>query len=590
MTRPSHRAAAVAGLALLAAGACRSGTPPPDRDGAWADEGPAPVEGAGPAADTSAGAPFRSALSRAGRWHVAWRPIRGEVPVNEPFELEVLVTRSDESRLPVEGAEVFAVATMPSHGHGMLREPRSVELGEGRYEVRGMLFHMSGEWELSIDVVKDGVAEGADFALRLARPFDESERAAILALSPLPPPPQDPTNAVHDDPAAARLGQALFFDPRFSKDGRTSCATCHDPGQSWTDGRELAQGATELRRNTPALWNLAWQRWFFWDGRADTLWNQALDPLEHPLEHAGSRLQYARIVHGDADLCAAYEAIFGPLEAFGDPERFPSHARPVPESHEHPLGALPPEEPRHTHLGGSGFLHPHQRAWDRMSAADQEAATRVFVNLGKCLAAFQRKIVSSRSPFDRFVEGLREDDAKERAALSDAARRGLRLFLGKARCHLCHSGPEFTDKEFHDTGVPPSPRVAAADAGRREGLLIVASNPFNGASRWSDDPGAGERKIAFLPSHGHTAAEFKTPTLRNVARTPPYMHQGQLATLEDVVRFYVTREGAVPASGERILEPLDLDDDDQRDLVAFLESLTDESLDPELTRPPESAR
>jgi cytochrome c peroxidase len=413
-------------------------------------------------------------------------------------------------------------------------------------------------------------ASAALLALVLQAPAELSGEALAraLTLSPLPPPPRDPTNAVEDEPAAARLGQALFFDTRFSKNGTISCASCHEPARAFTDGRARALGLEDVRRNTPALWNAAHNRWFFWDGRKDSLWSQALAPLEDPAEHGGSRLQFAHLVAGDARLRAAYERVFGPLPDLGDPERFPPRGRPVPGFPEHPLA----------------------RAWNAMTAPDRDRVDRVFANLGKALAAYQRRLVSRRAPFDVFVEGLREGDAAKQTVLAPAARRGLALFVGKARCVTCHAGPHFSDLEFHDDRVPPPAEdgpSAVPDLGRFEGIALVLDDPFNGLGRHSDDLEAGRTRLAYLVRTSHNRRELKTPTLRNVALTAPYMHAGQLATLADVVRFYSTLEAALPPHPEeKLVEPLGLTPSEQAELVAFLESLTDAALAPELLRPP----
>ncbi len=434
--------------------------------------------------------------------------------------------------------------------------------------------------------------------------LDAAALERVLSLSPLPDPPADPTNAHADDPRAALLGQALFFDPRLSKDGETSCATCHDPARSFSDGRTLAEGVTTLRRNTPSLWNVAYQRWFFWDGRADSAWAQALQPLEHPLEQASTRLSIAHVVHADPRLRAAYEATFGPLPDLDDTQRFPAAARPVADDeHEHlaatpalgraararDQGSRPPRH--HEHDGPAHFYHPHQRAWDAMAEQDRDAVTRVFVNLGKAIAAYERRLVSRRSPFDVFVEGLRENDPQKLAALSAAQRRGLALFVGAARCHLCHSGPLLSDREFHDARVPPLATSAdgeRAERGRSEGIERLGRDPFNAMGPWSDDRNAGEVRSGFLSSHAHGAAEFKTPSLRNVALSAPYMHQGQYATLDEVIEHYVSLADAPPGVGsaERLLVPLDLDRSAREDLARFLQALTDVDLDPALLAPP----
>ena len=424
-------------------------------------------------------------------------------------------------------------------------------------------------------------------------PFDPEQVARILHLSPLPPLPADPTNAVADDVRAARLGQRLFFDTRLSRDGDRACASCHHPEQAFTDGLPVAVGLLPLERHTPTLINCAYQRWLFWDGRADSLWAQALVPFESPLEHAASRLLVAHVIADDPLLRSEYEELFGPLPPLGDRERFPPSGRPVPrDDHAHILAAQHAAQSRekrpgiyggHTHPAGGHFYHPHQRAWDGMTPEDREAATAVYVHVGKCIAAYERRLIAGRAPFDRFVEGLREHDEEKIAALSPAARRGLALFLGKARCHLCHSGPLFSDLEFHDIGLDGS------DPGRSRGIEALRRSEFLGTGPWSDAPeGPAGLKIRNLPAHRHGGMEFKTPSLRNVAATAPYMHDGRFASLEEVIDFYSTRAGtrSDPPTTETILQPLHLGDDEKADLLAFLRSLTDLELPAELTHAP----
>jgi len=328
-------------------------------------------------------------------------------------------------------------------------------------------------------------------------PDDAEVRALALELSPLPEPPHDPTNAVYENPAAARLGQALFFDERLSGPGNVSCATCHDPAQSWTDGRKLAQAVANSPRHTMTIWNVAYERWFFWDGRKDTLWSQALGPLEDPREHATTRLQIAHLVTSDADYARAYGNVFGPVPDLTDEARFPAHARPMPEQDGHPYAV----------------------AWAAMAPADRETVNRIFVNVGKSIAAYERGILSRDAPFDRYVAGLRSGNPEQRDVLSDSARRGLGLFLGKGRCHLCHDGPNFTDSEFHTNLVPTEEGV---DPGRPLGIRQLERDPFNSLSAYADDGGAtGKRKLNLVPADAHVPGEFKTPTLRNVATTRP---------------------------------------------------------------------
>jgi len=404
-----------------------------------------------------------------------------------------------------------------------------------------------------------GQAPAADGALV----FSDEERAVLLELSPVPGPPGDPTNAVFESAAAARLGQALFFDARLSADGSISCASCHVPAKSWTDGKPLASGLSGLSRHTMTLWNVAHSRWFFWDGRKDSLWSQALAPLEDPREHGTSRLAILHVIAADAGYARAWREVFGELPALDDARRFPPEGRPVPGEPE----------------------HAHALAWASMSPEDQEAATRAFANVGKAIAAFERRIESRAAPFDRFVEGLREHDAAKVATLDARAQRGARLFVGEARCVVCHDGPSFTDLEFHDNRVPVG---EGGDPGRKLGLRRLRDDPFNALGAFADDGGeTGRIKLGLLTRDVHLGKQFKTPTLRNAARTAPYMHEGQFATLAEVVRFYSRLENASPENpSERIVQPLDLSVEEEADLVAFLESLTDESLPAELRGPP----
>jgi cytochrome c peroxidase len=390
------------------------------------------------------------------------------------------------------------------------------------------------------------------------------ERAVLLELSPLPEPPPDPTNAVFESAAAARLGQALFFDARLSADGSISCASCHSPAKSWTDGKPLARGLSGLPRHTMTLWNVAHNRWFFWDGRKDSLWSQALAPLEDAREHGTSRLAILHVIAEDPGLARAWNEVFGALPELGDTRRFPREGRPVPAEPE----------------------HPHALAWASMTPDDQEAVSRAFAGVGKAIAAFERKLVSRAAPFDRFVEGLRANDPAKVAALDASAQRGARLFVGEARCVFCHDGPNLTDLEFHDNRVPVGEE--GGDPGRKIGIRQLRADPFNGLGPYADDGGeSGRIKLGLLARDSHAGKQFKTPTLRNVARTAPYMHEGQFATLAEVVRFYSRLENASPENpSERLVQPLGLDEEEEADLVAFLESLSDESLPEELLGPP----
>jgi cytochrome c peroxidase len=534
----SRASAALCGLALAA---CRAGEV--EHLETLAAQGE-PIPAAAVASPSTAPSAARRSLSSGGRFEVEWTAEPG-IAFDVPFELACEV-RSAEGGAPVDGVQLQFTGWMPSHQHGMARESRTEALGGGRYRVRGLLFHMEGHWQLFADLGFEGTFERATFDIVLApeeaaaavAEFDAGEVSRVLAMSPLPEPPDDPTNAYDLDERAARLGQYLFFDERLSGSGARSCATCHVPERGWSDGRPLARAEGELTRRTMSLWNVAQQRWFFWDGRADSLWSQALQPLEEPREMAGDRAAIARVVATDADLRRAYGEVFGSAPS-SDAE------------------------------------------------LDSGAVDRVFANVGKALAAFERRIVSSDSPFDRFVEGLRGGDPQLVSELAPDARRGLKLFLGRANCHACHAGPNFTDREFHSNRVPARAELPL-DLGRFDGVMRLQSDPFNGVGRFSDAPdGEARAKLEHLPVTGHVWGEFRTPTLRSVALGGPYMHQGQLDTLERVVQFY---SDEIPPSlghgGETVLKPLSLSPQEKADLVAFLRSLTGAPLPDELLRQP----
>lgn len=394
--------------------------------------------------------------------------------------------------------------------------------------------------------------------------FDAALRARILQHSPLPAPPKSPSNRYADDENAALFGQAMFFDVRLSKNGQHACATCHDPTKAFADGRSLAQGAQLGRRHSPSLYNVAQQRWLFWDGRADSAWSQALQPIENDLELDGDRVAVARLVTGDPLLRAAYERTFGALP---DVSQLPANAKPTTSANEIALA----------------------NAWNSIAAAQREAVNRVFANVGKSLEAYERKLVSADSAFDRFARALAQNDVEGEQLYPESAKRGLALFDGKANCRLCHAGPLFSDGEFHNIGVPTLDKKPPRDAGRREGIERLQRDPFNAAGSFSDDPdGEHAREISQLAATADTWGQFRTPSLRNVARTAPYMHQGQFATLADVLHYYSTLEGTVPAGhhGEQVMKPLSLSADEIGDLKAFLETLTDESLPATLLAPP----
>ena len=412
--------------------------------------------------------------------------------------------------------------------------------------------------------------------LALAIEVSDKLLQRLNSMSPLPPPPVDPTNRVSEDARAAALGEALFFDERFSANGSVSCATCHDPENGFTDGRQLAFGLSLGNRHTPTLWNVAYHRWLTWDGRADSLWMQALDPLEDPREMGSNRARVALEIAGSEPLRTAYDEIFGPLPpavlGWGDAASRAIGARPHLRSELDPSGEVKPN---------AADASPVVRHWEALAPATQSAVTGVFVNVGKALAAYQRTLVRGDAPFDRFVEGLNESNPEKLAALTPSAQRGLLVFMGKGNCTLCHNGPNFSDGEFHNNSLPTLNGNEPEDAGRYAGAAVLKASPFHAAGPHSDDQeGAAAQQVTALKESSESWGEFRTPSLRNLGRRAPFMHQGQLKDLKSVIEFYSEQEGVSGRNHhqEQILVPLRLAGSEKVDLLAFLESLEGEPL------------
>ncbi len=394
--------------------------------------------------------------------------------------------------------------------------------------------------------------------------FSPEELQILTTLSPLGPLPDSPTNRVADHPEAVDLGKVLFFESRWSRNREVSCATCHDPQHSFSDPQPRSVGLSRTKRNAPALWNLAWNRWYFWDGRADSLWSQSLKPLEHEDEMGSTRVRIARFVATDPELSGLYQKVFSGLPSMNWDE-LPRDACPKP----------------------SAIDHPHHLAWHSLPEADKMVVNQIFANIGKAIEAYERTLVIRKTPFDRFVAGLLTRNKEEVASLSPKAQRGLKIFAGKGQCTLCHHGPNFTDREFHNIGLDEG-SGEAADLGRFAGIDEVKVDPFNGLGPYSDNRSEpSNRSLRYVARKPANLGEFKTPSLRNVARTPPYMHDGRFSTLGDVLQYYseLDQEAAL-GHREEALTPLHLSPEELADLEAFLESLSGDPENPEMMTPP----
>lgn len=268
-------------------------------------------------------------------------------------------------------------------------------------------------------------------------------------------------------PEKVALGKQLYFDGRLSADNKVSCATCHDPAKGYSNGDQFATGVEGKKggRNSPTVINTAFQKFQFWDGRAGTLEEQALGPIQNPIE-----------------MNLTLDAVVAKLN------------------------------------GIEGYKKQFQQVFGTDVTSE---------GIAKAIAAYERTLLSGDAPYDRFKAG-------DKTAMSESAQRGMALFFGKANCSACHSGPNFTDNAFHNIGVPGN------DAGRE----------------------------AISKSLGDRGS-FKTPTLRDIARTSPYMHDGSLKTLEEVIAHYAKGGTAHEQLDEEIYE-LKLTDEQKADLVTFL--------------------
>ncbi len=376
--------------------------------------------------------------------------------------------------------------------------------------------------------------------------FTDAEKKIIasLSLSALDKLPNDPSNAVADNPMAAELGHALFFDSNLSGNQDVACATCHQPDKSYTDGLALAVGTAIGPRHTPSLVGVAYSPWFYWDGRKDSQWAQALAPLEADHEHNIDRSRIVSLVSKDPRYAELYSQVFGELPKL-----------------------------KRADLSASPLGNENQRdAWKLLPANEQEAINQAFANIGKALAAYQRKIIPGRTRFDDYADSLQtETRLNSEPRLSNEEIAGLKIFIGKGQCATCHNGPLFTNHEFHNTGVMPVSGELPPMA-RYDGVRIARLDPFNCLGQFSDANSSECTELRFARDTNDLVGAQKTPTLRNVADTAPYMHGGQLATLEEVITHYNNAPTSMLSHNEA--KPLGLRRIEAQQLLAFLKTLS----------------
>jgi len=385
--------------------------------------------------------------------------------------------------------------------------------------------------------------------------LDDDERARLMRLGPLPPVPASPTNAVADDPRAVALGHRLFFDTRLSADGQVACATCHEAEHGLSDEGPRSRGAFGRtgHRRASTLVNAAYNRFQFWDGRADSLWAQPIQAIENEVEGDFTRCE---VVHLMAEhYRGEYEALFGPLPPR---DEVPARAR------------------------------PGDAAWEALDPAERAQIDRVAANVGKALEAHMRRLVSRDSALDAWIEG--DEDA-----LSAAQLRGARIFVreDRGRCIVCHDGPNLTDDTFHNLGLHDAAE-GAPDRGRVVAVAQLLADPLGGTGAFSDDPIAGEERLRGVAELDRFDGAFKTPTLRDVTARAPYGHDGSVATLGDWIDLHAEGfevEGGSRFAGQRegTVRPFPLSEQERADLLEFLAALEGQPLPAALLRAPEAA-
>lgn len=350
-----------------------------------------------------------------------------------------------------------------------------------------------------------------------------------------------------DEPRAARLGHALFFDAGLSRNDLVACASCHQPDRYFTDGAPKAVGVGVGARNAPTVVGSAHSPWQFWDGRRDSLWSQALAPLEADVEMGSTRLEVVRHVTGSPRYRSAYSELFGAAPDFSVAAGWPDRAGPFGDAEA-------------------------RIAWKALSEAQRGSVDQAYANVGKVIEAYERRLQPGASRFDRYVESLLEGPPPDGPALDADELAGLRLFsdVGRTLCLRCHNGPLLTNQAFHNVGTA---RLAGFDFGRFLGIQSLLIDPFNCLGPHSDAASDECGELEYLDRNraGEKTGAFKTPSLRGVSRTAPYFHDGSFDSLEAVVDHY--REPPPVEGTGHELQPVELSDAEAAQLVAFLRSL-----------------
>lgn len=359
----------------------------------------------------------------------------------------------------------------------------------------------------------------------------------------------DETNQWDGNPDAIEFGEVLFMSPAWSSTG-VGCLTCHDPALGFGDGLTLSQGMATTPRHSPSLYGVAGTSWFRWDGGCDSLWCQAIGPIEADNEMGSSRADVALNIAANPAFKVRYENLFGTMPDLS--------------------GVVAPAKPNSSDPST-------QENWESLSETQQHQITQIMVNITKSIAAYEATIQTDTSSIDDFLELWDTDPVYAMSILSEDEERGLRLFIGEGGCHFCHSGPDFRNDAFHNIGLPHIDGTSLSDTGRYEGIDLLLTSPFNAQGPWSDRPdGWKAKRLDRLIQSTEQLGQFKTPSLRNLSQSAPYMHTGQYDTLENVIEHYVNG-GHAPNQGhaDETLQPLDWTTEEINAIIAFLEMLDD---------------
>ncbi len=441
---------------------------------------------------------------------------------------------------------------MPAHGHGLPSEPRFTRaIDKGKLLLSGVLFNMRGEWEIRLTFTGPEGLDTVIFPLEVQNHKAFSEKNAIdqalvssMHIDQVEA-TQDPTNKYLYHQAAISLGQKLFFDTKLSRSNTVSCSTCHKPKLGFSDGRKKSFGTAETKRHAPALTGISHSQWYYWDGRRDSLWAQAVTPIETQGEMDNNRAAVVHYLLSNGN----YRSLLKELDNTFDESEFVSF----------PKDASP-------------FGNKTEKAnWHNLTEEQKIAINSVFVLIGKSLAAYLTTIQHTPSEFDDAVYLIRKN---KNTNLTVQQYNGLRLFFDveKTHCLRCHNGPLFTNHGFHNIGTGPD-SDNNFDYGYLFGIQAVAYDVFNCSGKFSDASNKCEHvefgKKVNLPSTA--AGAFKVPSLRNVLLTSPYMHDGRFKTLKEVVKFYNNPPDTNKVPHE--LPALELSEQEIDELVEFLKIL-----------------